>query len=228
MNKVVILVEDDIFYLRRILCGIQTVLFVASIQELNNAPKDGDTEVYILHVLWDEQSEESRELEKKTFQQLQNDLRNHGENIRKEGKVVPLIDCRYGTLKLDKKTYMDERFKCKEDICNRIKELCNGRDYAIMLNLVLCKEEDINIVLGEHNDAPILSHMIYEEFGNNCIPYTNYSAGGEKIRQEWSNRVRPYKMPFERSDIIGNAVYVPFKKEIYKMLNIKEDKSERI
>lgn len=219
MEKIVILVEDEIYPLEEVLLNIQSVLFVASKSGLSNAPQDHDTLIYVLHILDENQEYEKS---KERFQRIKRTLENRQQDLRDNRSIpVPDLDYKYDYMRINRKSYPGNCTECAETIQMKIEEIRNNREFAILLDVVLDKEKDTQIVLD--GTTKILSQKLYESLNDHCIPYTNYKSGSVTFRQMWTDGISPHKEAFDREDIDGNIINKRFKNELYRMLKIGVD-----
>lgn len=206
-EKVVILVEDDLFKMEDMLLSIQSILFVAAKQSFSNAPQENDTEICLLHVLDNDEKEDS-----KTFERFKSIL----ESRQRE------YDCKlkykYETVYIDKKMYPVNKDKCEKILGNKIREIAQKRSYSIVLDVILVRNEskEINRVL---NKEEILSHSLYKLFPNHCIPYTTYDSTGQTFRVKWADMIES-ELPYERFRLDGNVIHKGFKQKLYGQLKI--------
>lgn len=219
MNKVVILVEDDLSRLEDLLLNIQSILFVASKKKLSNAPQEQDTEICILHVV-----EEEQENYRKQFENFRRILESREQNINENERIHGLqLTYRYQTAAINQTQYPDNCKECKEIILNQIREIGNEKEYVVLLDVVLNKKKDTDIVLKNNKKKPILSQLLYGALQQQCIPYTTYTGSDSKFLEMWCKSVTPPAIAYEKEYIEGNAIYKPFRNAIYKKLNIGED-----
>lgn len=213
MKKVVILVEDKLYPLEDMLLNIQSILCIASKKRMNNAPENHDTEICVLHVLGD-----SNEEDKEHFFRIQQVLEKREQDIKKVKEIlIPELDYRYESIQIDKEAYPENREACADIIRNKIANICDGREFVIILDVVLHDKKDPQIDLSQ---KMTLAQILYESFHENCIPYTHYNNGGALFRTNWSNSVTPPRIPYERQCMDGNGIYKPFRDDIYRILKI--------
>lgn len=218
MKKTIILVEDELVRLKQMLLSIQALLLVASHRRLFNAPKENDTEVCVLHVIGEGQVDEEP-----LFLQFKSRMEEREYFLRQENHTVPIINYIYEPVQICRADYPDNCNKCSEVIGNAIRKLTNQSDCAILLDVVLDKKNDTTALL---NNNKILSQLLYQDFYENCIPYTRYDSDSAKFRQKWAEGVTPNKVPYERFCIEGRSIYKPFRDDLYKRLKIGDDVNE--
>lgn len=211
-KKVVILVEDELYKMEDMLLSIQSILFVAAKQKLLNAPVKNDTEICLLHVLDNDEKEDS-----KTFGRFKSILEDRQRTLI-TSEYEYEIAYKYEVVHIDTDLYPGNRDECIKIVSRKIREIIKEREYSIVLDVILVRNEskDTNQVL---NDEKILSQMIYQIFPENCIPYTTYDSSGQTFRTKWMKGVGG-KMPYERFCLDGNVIHKKFKQEIYSQLKI--------
>ena len=216
MNKTIILIEDDLSQVQDMLLSIQSIVFISSKMGLVNSPQNFDTKICVLHTIWDDQKPDSDGFDriKRILETRQQDLAAQDQGF------IPKLVYEYDYISLDKSIYSDNMELCKDEICKKVNIIRNDSNYVLMLDLVLLKGVDQNQVTKE--DKKILSQLLYQEYIDNCIPYTNYDDGDFSFPKKWSEGVPTKKIPYERFVIDGNVIYNPFKNEIYKCLKIGE------
>lgn len=219
MDKVVILIEDDLNQIEDVMLSLQSILFVASKKGLPNAPQNGDTKICILHVLWNSDTADERR-----FQQFKRRLETRQSDFISEGKtVVPELNYSYKPIKLDELIYPKECEQCRKTISRQIEEICNDRDYTILLDVVLNVNKDTDIVLNSEIGSVILSQKLYNAYHEHCIPYSTYDYKGIVFRKKWKAGIDPSRDVYDRRNIDDNTIYKPFQKELYQKLNIGGD-----
>lgn len=206
-EKVVILVEDDLFKMEDMLLSIQSILFVAEKQNLSNAPKNGNTEICLLHVL-----DKDEKADSKIFEKFKAILEERQREYECELKYE------YEIVKIDKNLYSKNKIECAKILCEKIEQKVQKREYSIVLDVILVKNEskDIDQVLKEEK---ILSHLLYEKFSENCIPYTTYDNSGQTFRVKWAEIINS-ELPYERFRLDGNVIHKGFKQKLYGQLKI--------
>ncbi len=217
-KKVVVFVEDDLYKMKSMLLSIQSILFVAAKQKLSDALGNGDTEVCVLHVLENNEEEGQKIFEgfKATLEEKQREMVNTGTDFK--------LDYSYKTVHINKRGYPENKEDCFNIISEKIKEITVGRDYSIVLDVILIRPEEKEIKLILDGNQKNLSQSLYLAFSENCIPYTRYDDELQTFREEWSKGAEGRK-PFERFCLDGNVIHKKFMKEIYGQLkiNVKEN-----
>lgn len=127
----------------------------------------------------------------------------------------------YEAVHINKDLYPPEDLdisECKKIVCEKINKIKGNRDYSILLDVILVKKDDkeINQVL---KGKKILSHVLYQEYEEHCIPYTSYDENTKTFRKMWTEVIKG-KQPRERSTLDGNVINKGFKQEIYGQLKI--------
>lgn len=207
-EKVVILVEDDLFKMEDMLLSIQSILFVAAKQGLSNAPGNDDTEICLLHVIGNNEKGDP-----KTFGRFKSILED-----RQRELMTLELKYTYETVCIDIDAYPGNAYDCKEIIGDKIKEIIGGREYSILLDVILVRKDDkdINHVLQEES---IVSQLLYKLFPEHCISYTTYDGAEQTFRKMWAKGAES-ELPYERFCLDGNVIHKGFKEKIYGQLKI--------
>lgn len=208
-KKVIILVEDDLSKVEDMLLSIQSILYVATKQELSNAPFEGDTEIFLLHVP-DNLDKEGF----KIFGKFKSALEDQQRKYEFE------LEYKYEAVHIDKNLYAKNINECTKKLSDKIEEITQEREYSIVLDLILVRDEskDVNQILkGEKN----LSQLLYEKFREHCIPYTTYDHDSQTFRVKWAEMVGCEKV-YERRCLDGNVIHKEFKKTLCEQLKIGE------
>lgn len=211
-KKSVILVENDLFKLEDMLLSIQSILFVATKQRLSNAPGAGDTTISVLHLLGNNEEEDS-----KTFDGFKTILETRQRELMTSDYGCEL-NYSYKAVHIDRESYPPQNWdEGMEEVCRKLEEISNECDYSIVLDVILDDDKDPNLVLeGEK----ILSQFLWEKFSDHCIPYTKYDRSGQEFRKKWAEGIKTDKLPYERFRLDGNVIEKNFKREIYGHLKI--------
>lgn len=212
-KKVVILVEDELFKVEDMLLSIQSILFVAAKQNLDNAPGKNDTEICLLHVLGNNEKEDLR-----TFDRYKAILEEQQRELRTSDYGCEL-EYTYETVHVDIDSYPPDNWEeWMKGVNDKIEEISKGRQYSIVLDVILVTNNDKDkdsILKGDM----ILSQKLYQNFEKNCIPYTKYDSDGKAFRSKWADGIGGRK-PYERFCLDGNVIHKDVKKEIYGHLQI--------
>lgn len=214
VKKLVLLVEDKLPPLLNILLSIQQILFVSNKQGLENAPKDKDTQIKVLHLIDCEKDKDPEHFErfKRTLEAREQDESN-----------VSKLEYQYQPLAWDTQGYPEDCERCADSIAQQIQQICEGKDYSIILDAILLEPGDEEELANPKYGGRVLSQCLFEYFRDHCIPYTNYGQGTKHIRDAWAKGVSlDYEM-FQRQQIVGNAIYKPFRNKLYSQLRIGED-----
>lgn len=213
-QKLILMVEDKLPPTSDILLSIQNILAVAGKRNLRNAPKNNDTEIQILHLIGSDKT-----ADRDCFQRIKRTL----EARQQDQDGIPKISFKYEPLSLDTEQYPKNCTECADKVIERISKICNGKNYSIILDVILFEGKDQSEILQKENGGKILSQQIYNSFHQHCIPYTNYDFQGMQFREAWKESVDPPVYPYERYCIDGNVTYKPFRDLLYRQLGIGGD-----
>lgn len=210
IKKLILLVEDNLSPLLNVLLSLQTILFVSNKQGLKNAPQSQDTQIKVLHLI-----EDNKTGDQEHFERFKRVLQT-----REDENGILKLDYQYQSLVWDTDAYPKDCERCADAIAQQIQQICEGKDYTIILDAILLGTVDeIELVNGRR----VLSQSLFERFRDHCIPYTNYGQGTKQIRKAWAAGVSLAYEMFQRQQIVGNAIYKPFRNRLYSQLRIGED-----
>lgn len=213
-KKIIVLVEDKLFPLLTVLLSLQTILFVSNKQGLKNAPQNYDTQIKVLHLI---DHNQTGDLEH--FKRFERALQAREED---ENNILKL-DYQYEALKWDTEGYPKNCKQCANSIAQHIHQMCEGKEYAIILDAILLDSVDKKELITPQYDGRVLSQYLFECFRDHCIPYTNYEQETKAIRTAWEKGVCLKFAMFQRQQLVGNAIYKPFRDMLYKQLHIGGD-----
>lgn len=210
-EKMILLIEDKLSPLLNILLSVQTMLFIANKQSLPNAPKQNNTQIQVLHLIDDDKTEDLEHFER---------LRRTLEEREQNENGIEKLEYRYQPLKWDASNYPEECEECATKIVDEIEKICEGKDFSIILDVILSESVDSDYLANSARKKHVLSQVLFERFRDNCIPYTNYVQGEKHIRKAWEEGVNLEYELFQRQHIVADAIYKPFRKKLYKQLRI--------
>lgn len=213
-EKLVLLVEDKLPPLLNILLGIQTMLFIANKQGLENAPKHKNTCIQVLHLVSGNKTGDPEHFDR--FKRMLEEREQDENNIEK-------LEYKYQPLTWDANNYPANCEECAQIIGDKIEQICKGKDFSIVLDVILLEPVDNDNLADPEYKGHVLSQLLFERFRDHCIPYTNYSSGSKQIRRAWLEGTRSKDEPFQRECIVADAVYKPLRKKLYEQLRIRED-----
>ncbi len=186
ITKLVLMVEDKLPPVLDILLSVQNILTVAGKRNLPNAPKDNDTEIRILHLIGNNEAEDSD-----YFQRIKRTL----EARQQDQDGVPKLYFEYESLSLDTEQYPQNCAECAAKVNEHISKICKGKNYSIILDVILVEGKDQNEILQKENGGIVLSQQIYNCFYEHCIPYTNYDFDGSSFGKPGEIAFLPLQIP---------------------------------
>lgn len=211
MSKLLMLIDDNVDRLDKMLLSIQSIFCLANKKNLNNAPKNNEIEICVLNTINKNGVENNNR-----FFEICRILEARQQNT--EG--MPVIPISLITLKLDFDNYPNNCEELSEIIVSNIEEKIElYDDYYILLDTALYNEKDFTAVLS---GTVILSQKIYNIFYEKCMPYTVYDSDGKEFLRKWSENVINNTLPFERYRFESNAVFKPFCDKLYEHFRIGE------
>lgn len=188
MNKTVIIIEDKLDGLKPILSVIRDIFIMLDKQDNGFTLKNANVKICVLRIIGEGQDED-----KDKFKKIESSL----------GMEIDAgIEYEYIPVPINTQDYPGVAEEELNKICSKVSELCEGRDYSIMLDVVLVPNQDYTAIKTDK----ILSQRIYESFSDKCIPYTNYGEGDTKFRQKWIRDLPSRVRILERWEMDGSAI----------------------
>lgn len=216
--KTVILVDDDIRHAEKLLQTVEAILISASKQV--DGPRLLDMRIIYMHVINNEgnQADIIAEL-RKSFEKIIDRIK------KRAGTKENMVDIEYIPVLLEYEQGIEKYGTVfMSELQKNTKKTNADNEYAILLDLILFAQEDSNTLATQQTgqDMETLSIKVYKEYRDNCLLYSSYPP--KSIIEKWreiAGIAGTKEEPFQLSYIAnGRAIYVPFQRDLLKLLKI--------